>query len=63
MHVGVLGVTEPDGGALAVPIWYGYEPGGDIWIITGSTSRKGRGLEATGSSASPRRPRRSRTST
>ena len=48
VHVGVLGVTEPDGGALAVPIWYGYEPGGDIWIITGSTSRKGRGLEATG---------------
>ena len=31
-----------------MPIWYGYEPGGDIWIITGSTSRKGRGLEATG---------------
>ena len=48
VHVGVLGVTEPDGGALAVPIWYGYEPGGDIWIVTGKTSRKGRSWTATG---------------
>ena len=47
VHVGVLGVTEPDGGALAVPIWYGYEPGGDIWIVTGKESRKAKGL-ATG---------------
>jgi PPOX class probable F420-dependent enzyme len=45
VHVGVLGVTEPDGGALAVPIWYGYEPGGDLWIVTGAASRKGRALE------------------
>ena len=44
VHVGVLGVAEPDGGALAVPIWYGYEPGGDIWIVTGKTSRKAKGL-------------------
>ena len=63
VHVGVLGVTEPDGGALAVPIWYGYEPGGDIWIITGKTSRKAKGLEVEDSSACARRPKRSRTST
>jgi PPOX class probable F420-dependent enzyme len=48
VHVGVLGVTEPDGGALAVPLWYAYEPGGDLWIVTGRTSRKARALDASG---------------
>jgi PPOX class probable F420-dependent enzyme len=47
VHVGVLGVTEPDGGALAVPIWYGYELGGELWIVTAAESRKGRALEAS----------------
>ena len=48
VHVGVLGVVEPDSAPLAVPIWYGYEPGGDIWIVTGTASRKGRALNAAG---------------
>jgi PPOX class probable F420-dependent enzyme len=48
LHVGVLGIAEPEGMPLAVPIWYGYEPGADIWIITGVESRKGRALAATG---------------
>jgi PPOX class probable F420-dependent enzyme len=47
LHVGVLGVVEATGTALAVPIWYGYEPGRDIWIVTGTESRKGRALSAT----------------
>lgn len=46
VHVGVLGLTH-DNASLAVPIWYDYEPGGDIWVITGSDSVKGRALEAT----------------
>jgi PPOX class probable F420-dependent enzyme len=46
-HVGVLGLVEPDGNALAVPIWYGYEPGGDVVVITGTDSRKGRALDAS----------------
>jgi PPOX class probable F420-dependent enzyme len=48
VHVGVLGVTEPGNSPLAVPIWYAYEPGGDIWIVTERNSRKGRALSRTG---------------
>ena len=41
VHVGVLSI--PSGGApLSAPIWYGYEPGGDIQVVTGPRSRKGR---------------------
>lgn len=47
LHVGVLGVNHGDM-PLAVPIWYGYEPGGDIWVITSPSSVKGRALDATG---------------
>lgn len=45
LHVGVIGVTVGDR-PLAVPIWYDYEPGGDVWVITGPDSIKGRALEA-----------------
>lgn len=42
VHVGVLSIPEPGRGPLAAPIWYGYEPGGEIWLVTGRDSRKGR---------------------
>ena len=42
MHVAVLALTELGRGPLAVPIWYGYEPGGDIWFTTERDSHKGR---------------------
>src|SRR5262245_54830669 len=48
VHVGVLGVVESDGNPLAVPVWYGYEPGGDIVVVTGTDSRKGSALDAGG---------------
>ena len=44
LHVGVIGVSVGDR-PLAVPIWYDYEPGGDVWVITGPSSVKGRALE------------------
>ncbi len=47
LHVGVLGVNHGDV-PLAVPIWYGYEPGGDIWVLTGPNSIKGRALSTSG---------------
>ncbi len=47
LHVGVLGVNHGDV-PLAVPIWYDYEPGGDLWVLTSPDSIKGRALEATG---------------
>jgi PPOX class probable F420-dependent enzyme len=42
VHVGVLSIPEPGRGPLAAPIWYGYEPGGEIWLVTGRDSKKGR---------------------
>jgi PPOX class probable F420-dependent enzyme len=47
VHVGVIGLTRADGSSLAVPIWYGYEQGGDVTVITDPTSTKGRALEET----------------
>ncbi len=42
VHVGVLSVARRDRGPLTVPIWYGYEPGKELWIVTERQSRKGR---------------------
>ncbi|AVH58127.1 MULTISPECIES: pyridoxamine 5'-phosphate oxidase family protein [Streptomyces] len=40
-HVAALAVDSGAGRApLTVPIWYQYEPGGNIWIMTGLESRK-----------------------
>ncbi|MEU2930012.1 pyridoxamine 5'-phosphate oxidase family protein [Streptomyces sp. NPDC007251] len=42
-HVAALAVDAGPGRApLTVPIWYGYEPGGEVWIMTGLESRKNR---------------------
>lgn len=48
VHVGVFAVAEEGRGPLAVPVWYAYEPGGEIAIWTGARSRKARLLEAAG---------------
>ena len=42
LHVGVIGINDPGAGPLTVPIWYDYSPGGDVWVITGRDSRKGK---------------------
>ncbi|ROQ59461.1 pyridoxamine 5'-phosphate oxidase [Streptomyces sp. 840.1] len=49
-HVAALAVhaTEPDRSPLTVPIWYQYRPGGDIWIMTGLNSRKGKAIAEAG---------------
>ena len=40
-HIAVISVAaEDDRAPLAVPMWYGYEPGGDITLITSRGSRK-----------------------
>ena len=49
VHVGVLSVAAPGGRApLAVPVWYDYQPGGCVSVITGRSSRKGRAIVAAG---------------
>ena len=42
LHVGVIGLNDPGAGPLTVPIWYDYTPGGDLWVITGKDSKKGK---------------------
>lgn len=51
LHVGVLAIERPDGPPLAVPVWYSYEPGGDVEVLTSASSIKGR-LAATAGRAS-----------
>jgi hypothetical protein len=48
LHVGVISIERADGPPLAVPIWYGYEPRGLVWVITNGDSVKGRLLRQAG---------------
>src|SRR5512134_3172181 len=45
-HGCVISIERADGPPRTVTIWYGYEPGGLVWIITGAESLKGRLLNA-----------------
>lgn len=45
IHVGVISIAEPGRAPLTVPIWYGYAPGDELWVVTERGSRKGRLLE------------------
>jgi len=48
LHVGIISVAEEGRGPLTVPIWYSYQPGGEVRIITDKKSRKGLLLERSG---------------
>jgi PPOX class probable F420-dependent enzyme len=48
LHVGVLAIERADGPPLAVPVWYSYEPGGDVEVLTSASSLKGRLAAAAG---------------
>ncbi|WP_062209349.1 pyridoxamine 5'-phosphate oxidase family protein [Streptomyces sp. NBRC 109706] len=49
-HIAAFSVASgrADRAPLTVPIWYQYQPGGDIWILTGRDSRKHRLLTEAG---------------
>ncbi len=47
VHVGVLSLDDPSGPPLSAPVWYSYEPGGEIVVVTGRDSRKGALLQGT----------------
>lgn len=48
-HVAALSVVAgPDRAPLVVPIWYQYEPGGDVWFHTSVGSRKAKLIDAAG---------------
>ena len=41
VHVAVVTVADDDGrGPLAIPLWYDYQPGGEIILVTDGNSRK-----------------------
>ncbi len=44
-HITMMSIARDGRGPLSVPMWYGYEPGGDISIITETDSLKGRALQ------------------
>ena len=46
-HVGIISVAEDGRGPLTVPVWYAYERG-ELRVVTGRASRKGRLLERAG---------------
>ena len=48
LHVGIISIPEEGRGPLTVPIWYLYEPGGDLRVVTAGTSRKAQLLRHAG---------------
>ena len=42
VRVGVLSIADGARAPLTVPVWYGYEPGGEVWFVTDRDSRKGK---------------------
>jgi nitroimidazol reductase NimA-like FMN-containing flavoprotein (pyridoxamine 5'-phosphate oxidase superfamily) len=48
LHVGIISIPEEGRGPLTVPIWYSYEPGGELRVVTARTSRKAQLLQHAG---------------
>jgi PPOX class probable F420-dependent enzyme len=49
VHVGVLTVAlRPGRAPLAVPVWYGYNPGGQVSVPTGGSSQKAAAIGEAG---------------
>jgi len=49
VHVAVLSVAAGERrGPLTVPVWYNYQPGGQVSVITGRSSRKALAVRAAG---------------
>lgn len=47
LHVGVVSIGRQNKAPLTAPIWYDYEPGGKVWMITGTDSLKAAALADT----------------
>jgi nitroimidazol reductase NimA-like FMN-containing flavoprotein (pyridoxamine 5'-phosphate oxidase superfamily) len=40
VHTGIVSINQPGRGPLTVPVWYEYEPGGEVVFCTPADSRK-----------------------
>ncbi len=47
-HVGVISIEAEGRAPVTVPIWYSYEPGGHLKVLTGVNSKKTKLLQAAG---------------
>jgi nitroimidazol reductase NimA-like FMN-containing flavoprotein (pyridoxamine 5'-phosphate oxidase superfamily) len=48
VRVGMIRIAEEERGPLTIPIWYGYTPGGELYVWMGKASRKARLLQRAG---------------
>jgi nitroimidazol reductase NimA-like FMN-containing flavoprotein (pyridoxamine 5'-phosphate oxidase superfamily) len=49
VHVGILSAAVGQAGrTLGVPVWYSYQPGGLLTVLTGRRSRKAAAIRAAG---------------
>jgi hypothetical protein len=48
LHVAIISVADEGRGPLTVPIWYNYEPGGEIKLWTGGDARKAKLMRKAG---------------
>ena len=48
LHIGVITVARDGEAPLAAPVWYTYEPGGEVVFVFESGSEKIKLIEATG---------------
>jgi PPOX class probable F420-dependent enzyme len=48
LHVGIVAMEREGAAPLAAPVWYSYQPGGDVVFVFESTSEKLELVEATG---------------
>jgi hypothetical protein len=48
-HIAALSVAAgAERAPLTVPMWYQYTPGGEAWVLTGTTSTKAKLIQAAG---------------
>jgi len=47
-RVGIISIPEEGRGPLTVPVWYNYDPGGDLCVWTGKNTRKAKLLHKAG---------------
>lgn len=40
LHVGILAISAQGRGPIVVPVWYSYEPGGEVRFITSEGAKK-----------------------